>query len=262
MQEWLLLDSKTSSAVYNMALDDALLDYAYDNDIPILRFYKWIRPTLSIGYFQKADNAVNFDKIKSKNFDFIRRPTGGRAVLHDKEITYSITIPIKNIIFNLSILESYDLLCKPIVQAINNLGIKAYISDEDESSVNSPSCFAAPTFKDIKVNGKKIIGSAQMRDKRGILQHGSILLKVSLDDIFEVLKLNYLKIDILTESKKKISCLIDEGFNKTEEDLKSEIVNCYESLLGIKFSSIIDSDIINIDKFMIKYSSNEWNYRI
>jgi lipoyl(octanoyl) transferase len=262
MPDWFLLDSKTSSSIYNMALDEALLDYVEKVSIPVLRFYKWERPTLSLGYFQKVENTVDLEQLKRKNFDLIRRPTGGRAVLHDKEITYSITIPINNSLCNLSILESYDLLCKPIVSAINNLGLKAYISEEDDRTINSPSCFAAPTFKDIKIRSKKIVGSAQMRDKRGILQHGSILMNVSLEDIFDVLILRNSRESILSESRKKITSLYDEGFMGSEDDLKKEIVNSFKTLLNAEFITIDDSTIINVDKYIMKYSSDKWNFKI
>jgi lipoate-protein ligase A len=262
MEDWFLLDTGESSPEYNMALDEALLSFSLKNNIPILRFYKWNPPTLSIGYFQKAGAAVDFAELSKRGFGFVRRPTGGRAVLHDKEITYSICLPISHNLLELSIIDSYDLLCKPIVEAFNNLGISAYLSADNDTEVNSPSCFAAPTFKDIKVNGKKIVGSAQMRDKRGLLQHGSILINVNIEDIFSVLKTNGNKNKLINLSKRKITSLRDEGFKDSIEKLKEEIIKTFIDAFDINFKVIEPSEIGSFSEYILKYSSNEWNYRI
>jgi len=262
MEEWFLLDTGESSPEYNMALDEAMLYFSYKNKIPILRFYKWNLPTLSIGYFQKARETVNFSELSKKGFGFVRRPTGGRAVLHDKEITYSVAAPFKHRLLEKSIIDSYDLLCKPIVKAFNKLGISAYLSTDNDTEVNSPSCFAAPTLKDIKVNGKKIVGSAQMRDKRGLLQHGSILISVNIEDIFTVLKTNVDKNKLISISKRKITSLINEGYKENEEKLKEEIIKAFIEIFDINFKAINTPQIGIISEYVLKYSSYEWNYRI
>ncbi len=262
MEEWFFLDTGESSPEYNMALDEALLCFSLKSNIPILRFYKWSPPTLSIGYFQKANATVNFSELSKKGFGFVRRPTGGRAVLHDKEITYSITAPSGHRLLEQSIIDSYDLLCKPIVKAFNNLGISAYFSSDNDTEVNSPSCFAAPTFKDIKVSGKKLVGSAQMRDKRGLLQHGSILINVNIEDIFTVLKTNGDKNKLISIGKRKITSLRDEGFKESEDKLKDEIMKTFIEFFSINFKAIEPSEIGSFSEYVLKYSSNEWNYRI
>lgn len=262
MENWFLLDSGEASPEYNMALDEALLDFSFKSKIPALRFYKWKPPTLSIGYFQKAYDSVNFKELENRGFGFIRRPTGGRAVLHDKEITYSITIPSGHKLLDLSIIDSYDLLCKPMVKALNSLGIAASLSSTTDNEISSPSCFAAPTFKDIKVNGKKLIGSAQMRDKRGLLQHGSILVDVKVEEIFAILNSNESKEKLINRGKTKITSLISEGFLGSEEKLKDELVKAFKTTFNINFKALETSVIGSFTKYVLKYSSREWNYRI
>lgn len=262
MEEWFLLDTGESSPEYNMALDEALLSFSFKNNTPILRFYKWNPPTLSIGYFQKAEINVEFQELSKRGFGFVRRPTGGRAVLHDKEITYSVAVPLEHSLLQFSIIDSYDLLCKPIVKALNNLGIFAYLSADNDTEVNSPSCFAAPTFKDIKVNGKKLVGSAQMRDKRGLLQHGSILINVNIEDIFSILKTNGDKNILINLGKRKITSLMDEGFKDSDEKLKGEIIKAFRDAFDIDFKVVEPSEIGSFSEYVLKYSSNEWNYRI
>jgi len=263
MESWYLLNSGENLPEFNMALDEAMLDYSYQNSIPILRFYKWKPPTLSIGYFQKTSSSVNFEELKNRGFAFIRRPTGGRAVLHNKEITYSITLPISHKFLELSVIESYEILCKPIVKALNDLNIKAYLSNEDDKEINSPSCFAAPTFMDIKVKGKKLIGSAQTRDKRGLLQHGSILLDVDVCELFSVLNINGAVAErLIKKGREKITSLSEEGFKENEDELKSYLIKAYKDLLEIDFKPLEISSVRNINEYMLKYSSKEWNFRI
>lgn len=263
MEKWYLLDSGYNAPEFNMALDEALLDYAYNINTPILRFYKWQPPTLSIGYFQKASSSVNFEELRKKGFAFIRRPTGGRAVLHNKEITYSIALPVSHKFLSLNLIDSYEVLCIPIVNALNNLGIEAYLSNDNDSEIDSPSCFAAPTFKDIKVNGRKLIGSAQTRNKRGLMQHGSILLDVDIYELFSVLNVKEDNMRLAEKGSQKITSLRNEGFNGSEQILKDEIVKAYKELLDIEFILLKDLSLIgNLNEYLLKYKSKEWNFRI
>ena len=123
MEELFLLDTVESSPEYNMALDESMLYFSYKNKIPILRFYKWNLPTLSIGYFQKARETVNFSELSKKGFGFVRRPTGGRAVLHDKEITYCYIIKASELKNGGSVIESYKEISQFLISGFNELGI-------------------------------------------------------------------------------------------------------------------------------------------
>lgn len=154
------------------------LDYILGNtQKSYLRFYTWKRPTLSLGKNQSI-NEVNFKYLKENNIDCVRRPTGGRAVLHDKELTYSVIIPSTHPLYRLSVLKLYKEISKVIVDGLNKLDIPAQIVSHG-SRGNTHLCFDAPSWYEVVLKGKKIIGSAQMRTRNFVLQHGSIVLKTT-----------------------------------------------------------------------------------
>ncbi|MGB9769208.1 MULTISPECIES: lipoate--protein ligase family protein [Caldisericum] len=260
------IDTGKNNGAMNMAIDEALLiAQANFGTPPVLRVYQFEPPTLSIGYFQSANKEVDFENLKIMGFDFVRRPTGGRAVLHDKELTYSITIAYPNKILEMNLLDSFHFLSKGIIRAIEIMGGNAYFSQSEDREVSSPSCFASPTFSDILMNGKKVVGSAQMRNKFGLLQHGSILYKVDIESIFKCFKLEEKQRERLIEiGKHKISSLSDElrrevGFKDIKETLKKGM----EEVLGEKMveSNLTKEELeIAYDLYKNKYNTLEWNF--
>ncbi|RDI92434.1 biotin/lipoate A/B protein ligase [Thermosipho africanus Ob7] len=157
----------------NMAIDYVL----GKSQSSYFRLYTWKNPTLSLGKNQSVD-VVNTTYLKENGIDCVKRPTGGRAVLHSKELTYSFIIPNTDPLFRLSVLKLYKEISTIIVEALNNIGIPAEIVSHS-SRGNTQLCFDAPSWYEIVLNGKKIIGSAQMRTKSFVLQHGSIVLKTT-----------------------------------------------------------------------------------
>jgi len=158
----------------NMAVDVTLGQVANELNDVILRFYTWERPTLSLGKHQKASD-VDFDYLEENGFDIVRRPSGGRAVLHWDEVTYSIVVPRGHELFKLGVLELYNLISKIIVAGLNKLGYPVELT----TGKNKPSshiCFQVPSAYEITLNGTKVVGSAQTRTQDYILQHGSIVL--------------------------------------------------------------------------------------
>ncbi|BAL80895.1 lipoate--protein ligase family protein [Caldisericum exile] len=261
------INTGKNNGAMNMAIDEALLiAQATFGTPPVLRVYEFYPPTLSIGYFQSAEKEVDFENLKTLGFDFVRRPTGGRAVLHDKELTYSITIAYPNKILEMNLLESFRFLSKGIINAIKILGGDADFSKSEDREISSPSCFASPTFSDILMNGKKVVGSAQMRNKFGLLQHGSILYKVNIDEIFRCFRLSEEARRKLTEvGKLKISSLSDElkrevGFNEIKEALKKGMEEVLEE--EIIESTLTDDELkIASDLYKNKYNTVDWNFR-
>lgn len=111
--KWYFINSGPCSPSYNMALDEALLDFHSEGEIPpVIRFYEWNPATLSIGYFQSAKKDVDFDAVKAQNLGFVRRPTGGRAVLHESELTYSIIVTEQYPEMPAGVTEAYGYLVK------------------------------------------------------------------------------------------------------------------------------------------------------
>ncbi|QTA37160.1 lipoate--protein ligase family protein [Thermosipho ferrireducens] len=163
----------------NMAIDVSMGLYSLEVGEPFLRFYSWKTPTLSLGKNQDVQ-IVNFKYINERGFDCVRRPTGGRAVFHSHEITYSITIPRTHPLYKKSVLNLYKEISQIIVEGLRNCGYPVALTTRG-SRGNSASCFDSPSWYEVTLMGKKVIGSAQLRKKEYILQHGSIILKTSTE---------------------------------------------------------------------------------
>jgi len=262
-----IIETNENDGAMNMAIDETLLVIEKEKGFPpALRVYKFVPPTLSIGYFQKMEKEVNFTHCKELGIGYVRRPTGGRAVLHDKELTYSVTMAHPHRILEMNLLDSFHYLCEGIIKAIGLLGGNAYFSDREDNEISSPSCFAAPTFSDILLNGKKVVGSAQMRNDYGLLQHGSILYHVDLEQIFYCFNLDENARKRLVElSKKKISSLSDElnkeiTFDAIKDALKrgmEEVTD--ETLIPTELTK--DEKILAEKLYHEKYNTYEWNFK-
>jgi len=181
---WRFIDSGSNPGIYNMSVDEELLARAQAGEkIPVLRFYGWQPPAVSIGRFQKIEDAVNAAECKRLGFDIVRRITGGRAVLHRTEFTYSIIARTDNLIFPQSVLGTYKVIATGLLAGLRKLGINAeMVSRTDHTShlfkknSKAPACFSSPSWYEIVVGHKKIIGSAQRRLSGAFLQHGSVLI--------------------------------------------------------------------------------------
>lgn len=192
-----LLNTGRASGAFNMALDEAILmQVANGESLPTIRFYAWNAPTISIGYFQRIDRDIDSAKVRSRGFDIVRRMTGGRAVLHDRELTYSVMAPGDHPFARSSVVESYRLLSLGLRKGFINLGVHAEVvslAEESErakfATLGSAACFDSPSWYELVVEGKKIAGSAQVRAHGGLLQHGALLLDLEPDDLFDVLLL-------------------------------------------------------------------------
>ncbi|MDH7484454.1 MAG: biotin/lipoate A/B protein ligase family protein [Spirochaetales bacterium] len=168
-----LLMTGLAPAAWNMGLDEAILhQVAAGAVLPTLRIYGWQPPAISIGYFQGLEEEVDREACRKAGVDIVRRITGGGAVFHHHEVTYSIVLPLDHPLARPNIVDSYRLLCGGIVAGLAQLGIEATF---------------AP-INDILAGGRKISGNAQTRKQRCILQHGTILLDVDVDLMFSLLK--------------------------------------------------------------------------
>ncbi|MCQ6273727.1 lipoate--protein ligase family protein [Bacillus sp. V3B] len=195
-ETWRFIDTDNGSASFNMALDEALLEWNSQGQIPpVIRFYGWNPATLSIGYFQKVEKEINLATVKEQGLGFVRRPTGGRAVLHEHELTYSVIVSEEHSKMPKTVTEAYRVISEGILKGFHNLGLDAYFSvpttDEDRASLKSPQsavCFDASSWYELVVEGRKVAGSAQTRQKGVILQHGSILLDLDENKLFSLFK--------------------------------------------------------------------------
>ncbi len=173
-----------------MALDEALREQVSEGKSPpTLRLYYWSPPCLSLGYAQSFKD-IDLDRLQERGWDFVRRPTGGKAILHCDELTYSITAPISDPHVNGTVLESYRLLSKGLLRALFILGVQANadsIYPDLQKTTAGPVCFEVPSNYEITVDGRKVIGSAQSRHGQGLLQHGSLPLFGNITRITDAL---------------------------------------------------------------------------
>jgi lipoate-protein ligase A len=180
---WRLLLDPPAGGAWNMAVDEVLLDgVAAGTAPPTLRFYQWRPACLSLGYFQPFD-VVNLDGCRAFGVDIVRRPTGGRAILHDRELTYSVALPAAVLGHDGGVLPSYYRLSLALQEGLRTLGVPATLAPEsaaDGSPDHGPVCFDRPSAHEILLDGRKLVGSAQMRRGGGLLQHGSILIEPRL----------------------------------------------------------------------------------
>lgn len=183
-QQWRLIQDGPRSGSENMAVDEELLRAAEDGDeVPTLRLYAWRPAAVSLGRFQDERTAVREDACRRLGIDIVRRATGGRAVLHDDELTYGIVARTGNRLFPQDVLGAYKVIANGLLRGLANLGIPAEMvgrSCANRGMVRTknaaPACFSSPSWYEILVNGKKIIGSAQRRLPHAFLQHGSVLI--------------------------------------------------------------------------------------
>ena len=186
---WRLLITPPARGAWNMAVDEAILEtVGRGGSLPTLRLYAWEPACLSLGYAQPLTD-VDIPRLQARGWDLVRRPTGGRAVLHTDEITYSVIAPLDEPHVTGTVLESYSRLAAALVEALRLLSLPVEVQERARTSVKSPDpvCFEVPSSSEITVGGKKLVGSAQARRKEGVLQHGSLPLSGDLTRIFQVL---------------------------------------------------------------------------
>lgn len=202
----------------NMQTDNDLLEYAIENHLkePVFRLYGWSPACVSLGRNQKED-FLNYEFLKQKGIDIVRRLTGGRALLHDKELTYSYICPVEFLRHGESVTESYKEISQFLIEKFAKIGIPLEFGTQKAVKTKFDYCMLISTGADLCYEGKKLIGSAQCRKNGYILQHGSILLDYDrelLEGIFRE------RVDA-----SEITCLKEIKPEMTFEDLLKAIEN-------------------------------------
>jgi lipoate-protein ligase A len=186
---WRLILSEPQPGPLNMAVDSAILKAVGRGEVrPTLRLYRWDPPCLSLGFSQSVAD-VDLSRLKQQGWDLVRRPTGGKAILHVDELTYAVIGPWEDPRLTGSLMDSYQRISRALIQALEALGLPVKVHQGRNLGANQePVCFENPSDFEITVGGKKIIGSAQARKKEGVLQHGSLPLNGDLTRITRVLR--------------------------------------------------------------------------
>ena len=186
---WRLLITPPARGAWNMAVDEALLGaVGREESLPTLRLYAWDPACLSLGYAQSFRD-VDVLRLQSRGWDVVRRQTGGRAILHVDELTYSVTAPPDEPRVQGSVLESYQRLAQALMLALHKLSLPVEMETyaPTPNTEKGPVCFEVPSAYEIVVGGKKLVGSAQARKRLGVLQHGTLPLHGDLTRITQVL---------------------------------------------------------------------------
>ena len=251
-EEWRLLITENNSASTNMAMDRAeLVAISEGRAPPTVRFFTWKPPAISIGYFQSLEEEVDLDVCKEYGVDYVRRITGGGAVFHDKELTYSIVIPEDHTQIPKNIMESYGRICGAIIKGLKQLGIESRY---------------AP-INDIETDGKKISGNAQTRKAKTVLQHGTILMDVDVERMFSLLKVPNEKIrdKLISDVKQRVTSvkhILGEeiSFKNVAESMKIGFEE--EFNVTLNEGTLTKDEMELTDRFEKEYfSTREWNHR-
>lgn len=240
-----LILSKDYDPFWNMAFDYYFWKKCIDeNSLPVLRFYKWEPESVSYGYNQRVETLINVDFCKENNIPYVKRPTGGSAIFHDIEITYSFCANLNHNYFFQFPFSSYIKICESIIKGIEKTGIKLKIrgiSGNKEPSFTNIPCFSLYSRHDIVFNDKKIVGSAQRRNRFSFLQHGSILIDIR-KDLWQNIFLEKVEFD-------KIGCLGEFCGNIDEQNLIKFLIEGFKEVLD---AEIFEDEIEKKEKFEIE----------
>lgn len=162
----------------NMDRDLALLERAIAGEGPFLRVYRWARPTLSLGYFQREEDVAEAGAAARLGVDVVRRFTGGGAILHHRELTFAVALPASHPWARLGVNESYLEITRPLLTLLRSRGVEARFRGDATTDVKAINCFAGSACPDLVVGDRKLFGSAQRRREGAVLQHGSLLLDI------------------------------------------------------------------------------------
>lgn len=238
-----------------MALDESMLNYSIGSSVTSLRFYSWIKPTLSIGRNQKISD-VNLSELKDKKIDLVRRPTGGSAVLHDDELTYSIAMRIPSGSFS-GIAETCRMIHGAISEALQNLKINTEFAEPTSTApkISDPVCFSIPSQTELLIRGKKVVGSAQMRRNGYLMQHGSIPFSAKTELLPKLFNNTTCKAENLSKGialKDKI-----QDFKKLFGERLGQLIKCRPEYGEYSLEEEINAEMLEKEK----YNTKNWTER-
>jgi len=263
---WRIINSGQGRASYNMALDEAIADSVRRGDSPpCLRLYSWDGPSVTLGCFQKISD-INIEYCQAARVPIVRRPTGGRAILHNNELTYSFSAKTDNEIFSKGIFDSYKKISAAFYLALSEIGLcpEAEMRREHRLSPGarrskSPLCFQSTSYGEITISSRKVIGSAQKRWADGLLQQGSIPYLIDEAATQKVFRLSPEQ-----KIREAMTGLKDISPGVTDEEFREIIKGSFEKTFNIKLISALPSqheEALAQELEAEKYRTNEWNFR-
>lgn len=264
---WRFIDTGPCNPTYNMALDEAIASLVRKADMPpALRLYGWDTPSVSIGCFQKISD-VDISYCTEKNIPIVRRPTGGRAIFHTEEITYSFSVKTKSGLFSKGLLDSYKKISTALGLALSKSGLTPELKILRETARSlptdhfskSPLCFQSISYGEVSVNNNKIIGSAQKRWPDGLLQQGSIPFTIDNEETSRIFRIR--SDNTIMESSKGLTDISPE---LEIGSIKNAIRISFEETFDVKLllSSPSYEEVSLAEELEArKYLSHEWNFK-
>lgn len=269
---WRLLKTKPASGAWNMAFDEALIySVGLQGQLPTIRLYGWYPPCVSLGYAQSAGD-IDPSRLQEHQWELVRRPSGGRAILHTDEITYSVTAPNEESRLSGGIIESYRRISQALIEALQILGVNATADHvyeiPDDVDKKGPICFEVPSNYEITFEEKKLLGSAQVRRKEGILQHGTLPLNGDLTRIVDALSLpddtrrTSMKAKLLQRATNLQTILKREiPWEEASTALEAAFKKCLH--LELILDDPTDFELAETDRLIReKFNSDGWTYKI
>jgi lipoyl(octanoyl) transferase len=262
---WRVLNFQRYNAFENMAIDEAIFRETINNKkTPTIRFYGWRPAAVSIGYFQDIIKEVNVEKCRANGVDVIRRLSGGKAVFHCDEVTYSVMACETEELFPADILGTYKIISKCIARGLACLGIEAVLAENGRTLSDTDfkaCCFSVPSRNELLVSNRKICGSAQFRANNGFLQHGSLLMNFDSAQTASFL-LPMRTAAQLQKLKYSVAAINEEIVRPVDEkEICSSLKKGFTEVLGVKFSeeTLTSAEEELADKLIKKYANLRWN---
>ncbi len=269
---WRLIRSDPNRGAWHMAIDESILEFSGNHQVPpTLRFYTWDPPCLSLGYSQsKAD--IDEGNLARLGWDLVRRPTGGKAILHTDELTYSVIAPADNRFVQGSVLDAYRRIALALVSGLRLLGLNpssdALYPDTECAKDSSPVCFEKPSNYEIAVDGKKLLGSAQSRRLGGVLQHGSLPLFGDITRIVDGLIFSSKEeMSVAKERVRQRATTLEcaHGVRLPNEVVMNALIAGFVKEWSLEFSDgclTMDEEQRALELVRHKYANTEWTSRL
>jgi lipoyl(octanoyl) transferase len=264
---WRLIQYQSLNAFENMAIDEAVFRETIKNQGPTtLRFYGWNKPAVSLGYFQELQNEINDQRCRVTGVAVVRRITGGKAVYHKDDVTYSLAAANTERIFPVHIVRTYEIISRCLARGLSCLGIDACLA---ETGPVSPSrkkketscCFSVPFGNELLVRGKKICGSAQTRTPKGFLQHGSVLMTFDPAESAALIRTPHADraAEIIAAGVTAVNQLIPTPVSALELCMALQRGFLDEIGVDLQEGSLTDAELALSRHLIKKYESDSWN---
>ncbi len=242
----LVIDDQPRSGAANMAIDQAIAEACATGDsLPTLRFYQWLPPAVSLGRHQPHAE-INHSAAAAAGYEVVRRPTGGRAILHTDEFTYSVAAPQGELRLAGGVMDAYLNISNALLAGLRQMGVAAQKAPASVRAGNdvSAACFEVPSAYEITAGGRKLIGSAQSRRAGYVLQHGSLPLSGAITRLIDLLVLEPDAARSLRAELESRACTLAQAINVTDDDPKVQFASVcrvmrqgFEETLALTFKT-------------------------